>query len=343
MNIGITGLGTYLPARVLTNDDVQVLTGYDPAAKRGQSLDAWVTRYHGGRERRRAAADEATSDLATHAARAALSAAGRPAADIDLLVLATVTSDYRLPPSAAVVQANLGLQGKFLQLDSACTGFIDCVLTASALLRAGAYRRALVVCADSCQSYLDPGDWLTQTVFGDGAAAAVLDRVPDGYGFTDICSGSEGDIGHYVRILAGGSRCATSDPGGRDPRYFAAEFGDISRWGVPRMVEAAQTVLKQAGLDLSDVAWLVPHQASARMIRAAAAELGFPDERVIMTYPELGNTVGSSVALAMHAGAQQGLFRDGDLLLLTAVGAGMAWGSALYRWQDRAAQLPGTA
>jgi len=332
MNIGITGLGAYLPDRVLTNDDLEKSTGYDRQAKRGQSLDEWVARHHGGQRRHRAAPGQATSDLATRAAEAALRDADVRPDDIDLLVLATVTSDFRLPQSAAVVQANLGLQAKFLQLDSACTGFIDVVLTASALLRVGEYQRALIVCADTCGPWLDPADWLTQSVFGDGAAAAVLDQVPDGYGFTHMCSMSEGEIGHYVRILGGGSRMAQTDPAG-DPRYLRADFGEIHGWGVLRMVEASRHILKQAGLDIGDVDWVVPHQASARMIQDVVAELGIDEQHVILTYPKYGNTVGSSLPIALWEANQQCRFRHGDLLLFTAVGAGMAWGSALYRWQ----------
>lgn len=331
MNIGITGLGVYLPDTVLTNDDIEKSTGYDRQAKHGRSLDEWVARHHGGRLRHRAAPGQATSDLATKAAQAALGDADLRPEDIDLLVLATVSSDFRLPPSAAVVQANLGLQAKFLQLDSACTGFIDAALTASALLRVAEYRRALIVCADMCGPWLDPADWLTQTVFGDGAAAAVLDQVPDGYGFTHLCSMSEGELGHHVRCLAGGSRLAQTDPAG-DPRYLRADFGKITSWGVPRMVEASRRILKQAGLGIDDVDWVVPHQASARIIREATTELGIDSQQVILTYPERGNTVGSSLPIALWEADRQRRFRHGDLLLLTAVGAGMAWGAALYRW-----------
>ena len=332
MSYGIIGLGSYLPEYILTNDDIESVTTYDRSAKRGEPLDSWVRRRHGGGTRHRAAADEATSDLATHAARDALADASVSIDSIDLLVLATCTSDFRMPPTAAVVQKNLGFEGKYLQIDSACTGFIDAVHTATALMATGSYRRSLVVCADVASPWIDPQDWLTQSVFGDGAAAVVLAEVPEPAGFSHLRTGSDGGMGHLVRIGAGGSR--SPEPTGQGPseRYLDANYGRIHQWGVEHMVDAVHVVLEAADMKIDDIDWLIPHQASSRMIADAGDKLGIDSNRVIVTFPKYGNTVGSSIPLALCHAYRNGMFRPGDLLMLTAVGAGMAWGGVLYQW-----------
>ncbi|SBW29105.1 hypothetical protein FDG2_6444 [Candidatus Protofrankia californiensis] len=240
--------------------------------------------------------------------------------------MATFTGDQRLPPSAATVQTNLGMSGKFLQIDTACTGFIDALLVAKALVETGVHKRALVVCADVLTSVLDPADWLSQTVFGDAAAAVVLDTVTDGSGFGPVHSGSDSHLAEYVRIHDSGSRRPAGDS------FMRIKFGDVQRWGVQRMADAARRALEEHGLNPADVDWLVPHQASASMIKLAAAELGIDPNRVALTYPRFGNTGGSSILLAWNMLYREGLLREGDVILLCAVGAGMAWGSALYRW-----------
>lgn len=333
MATGVLGVGGYVPPQVVTNAMLEKETGFDPGDHGGASLDAWARRHHGGVERRRADGAQATSDLAAHAVGEALQDAGITVADVDLLVLATVTSDFRLPPSAAVVQEALGFSGKFLQLDSACTGFMDAVECASSLLAAGGYRRAVAVAADSTHHFLGPDDWLGRSVFGDGAGAAVIGPVPDGHGFSPFVSGSTGGLGDLVTIIAGGSRRpfrVGTDPG-RD-QYLHVDFGEVNAWGVAKMVEASKEALSRANVSLDDVDWVVPHQASARMIRSAAGALGVPMERVVLTYPEYGNTVGSSLPLALRHLVRSRQVERGHNLLFCAVGAGMAWSAAACRW-----------
>lgn len=334
MSYGIAGLGMYLPKRILTNDEIEFNSPYSRSDKKGESLDSWVRRRHGGGNRHRAAADEATSDLATRAARDALADASVTIDSIDLLVLATCTSDFRMPPSAAVVQMNLGFDGKYLQIDSACTGFIDAIHTATALMATGSYRRSLVVCADVASPWIDPHDWLTQSVFGDGAAAVVLADMREPAGFSHLRTGSDGAMGHLVRIGAGGSR--SPEPTGPGPgtggRYLDANYGRIHQWGVEHMVDSVNAVLKAADMKIEDIDWMIPHQASSRMIADAGEKLGIDSGRVIVTYPKYGNTVSSSIPLALCDAYRNGTFCPGDRLMLTAVGAGMAWGSVLYQW-----------
>ncbi|MEU5879206.1 ketoacyl-ACP synthase III [Spirillospora sp. NPDC047279] len=334
-NIGIVGVGAYLPERVLTNAEIEEFSDYDRSARRGRALHEWATRIHGGVERRRAAPDEATSDLCTKAAQVALKDAGYDAGDVDLLVLATLSNDHRLPPASAKVQHNLGFEGKFIQLDSACTGFLDAVLVGKALLETGMYARALVVCGDVTGPWLDPRDWLTQSVFGDGAGAAVLEPVADGYGLTHMVSGSDGHLGDYITIHDRGSR-PESDP------FLRIDFGKVHTWGIGRMAEAGRQVLKRAELEPADLDLVVPHQASARMVRETAEYLGVSMDKVVLTYPYVGNTVGSSVGVALHEHHSRTPIQDGDHVLLISVGAGMAWCAGLLRWGGRrSAELSG--
>lgn len=330
MNVGIVGLGGYLPETRVSNDDVEALSGYSREARGGHSLDEWVRGHHGGSTRYRAAPGQATSDLATEAAREAIADAGIDVGEVDLIVLATVTSDQRLPPSAAALQANLGSRAKYLQLDSACTGFLDCVQVAIGQMRGFGYRTALVVGADTTAFCIDPADWLTATVFGDGAGAAVLREVPEGWGFRSLVTGSDGHLGHYVCIPGGGSRLPRAD------QYLHARYKDVHVWAVRRLVRATQSAMEEAGIELKDVAWLVPHQASTAILRDSARRIGLPEEQVIVTYPLYGNTVASSLPLALRWARCEGRLEHGQWLVMAAVGAGMAWAAAAYRWLDPA-------
>lgn len=334
MTVGILGTGAYLPEEVVTNDDIEASTDYAAAGK-AIGLDEWARRNHGGVTRRRAATDQATSDLATMAAVNALADAGMDVSEVDLLVLATVTSDHRLPQSAAVVQANLGMAGKFLQLDSACTGFMDGLQVANALTSSGHARNALVVAADVTDFCLERNDWLGRSVFGDGAAAVVLGDVGDGYGFLSFVGQSEGELGHLVAVPVGGSRTPVAvDDDDRTP-YLEIDWKAIGRWGVDRMSTAVRLSLDAADLTLDDVQLVVPHQASARMIEMAGRAMGLSGEKLIVTYPEYGNTVGSSLPIALDHAARGGRLSDGDIVVMCAVGAGMAWSASVYRWGGR--------
>lgn len=335
MNVGIVGIGGYLPEKVIDNHAVEVATGYSREEKGGRSLDEWVRRRHGGSTRHRALPGQATSDLATEAALEAVADAGIRVDDVDLIVMATVTSDHRMPPSAAYVQANLGSRAKFLQLDSACTGFMDSVQVATGLMKVFGYETALVVGADTTAFCIHPSDWLSATVFGDGAGAVVVRQVPDGWGFRSFVTGSDGHLGHYVCIPGGGSRRPLScEELANGSQYINLRFSDVHTWAVDRMVMASQRAMEAAGISLADVDWLVPHQASSTLIREAAARMGLPSEKVVLTYPLYGNTVASSLPLALRWARRQGKLEHGQWLVMTAVGAGMAWAAAAYRWAE---------
>jgi 3-oxoacyl-[acyl-carrier-protein] synthase III len=334
MGTVIVGTGSYLPERVVSNDDIETWSGYDRAAK-GVSLDVWARQRHGGRSRRWVAKGQATSDLATEAARRALADARVDAEDVDLILLSTFTGDHRLPTTAGQVQANLKSKAKFLQLDTACTGFIDAALVGTGLLNTAAYHTCLVIAADILSMLHDPRDFLPQTVFGDGAGAVVLRTTPDdGYGFRSFSTGSDGDRGDYVFVPGGGSRAPLQvESLQRGEQYWRFRFSDIHPWALDRMVRSTHDALQRAGITLDQVAWIVPHQASERILREFAERMGVPESRMVITYPDHGNLSGASIPVALDVARRRGLFHDGDWLVFAAVGAGMAWGTAAYRWR----------
>lgn len=337
-SIVIAGCGSYLPARRVTNDEVEQLSGFDRKAK-GRSLDDWARLHHGGEARFWADDDEATSDLALMAAGRALDDARMEPSDLDLIVLSTFTSDHPMPSTASRVQAGLRCQAKFLQIDAACSGFIDAMWVATSLMRQHGYRSALVVAGDILSRLSAPDAFLPRTVFGDGAGAVVLTwHDDDEVGTGHFSTGSEGDRADLVLVPAGGSRRPLNaqrlDEG---EHYWQLQFGDIRSWALERLSHCTTDVIRRTGLQDCDIAWLVPHQASTTIIRDLAERLQFPMDRVVLTYPDTGNTSGASIPIALDHAKRAGRFRHGDWLVLTAVGAGMAWGAMTYRWADTSA------
>lgn len=334
MGARIIGTAGYLPKRIVTNDAIEQETIFNRAERCGRSLDEWARFYHGGVTRHAAEPGQSTAELATEAAKLALLDAGVDVGSIDLIVLTTFTGDYRLPQTAGVLQAKLGSRAKFVQIDSACTGFIDGLMVANGLMRTQGYKRALVASADVTSMLNPPGDFLTRTVFGDGAGAIVLDDSEDeNYGIRSFSCGSDGDLGEYVFAPGGGSKFpmshATVDQG---LQYWKFEFSAIAKWAVDRMVLATREVLDRARLSLDQIDLIIPHQASMKIIEQFAAAVNYPVDRIVTTYPRFGNISGASIPVALDHARRGGQLRDGDWLLMPAVGAGMAWGAVAYRW-----------
>jgi 3-oxoacyl-[acyl-carrier-protein] synthase-3 len=332
-NIVIAGCGSFLPQRRVTNDDIERMSGYDRERK-GCSLHEWAQRHHGGQTRYWADAEDATSDLALAAAAKALHDARVDASDIDLILVSTFTSDHLLPSSASRVQAGLGSKAKFLQIDAACSGFIDGMWVASGLMRQHGYRCVLLVAGDILSRLSSPGEYLPQTVFGDGAGAVVLTWQDDpAFGLFHFSTGSDGSLGDYVMVPSGGSRSPlTPERLAAGEHHWRLKFHDIKPWALERMSHCASDVMRKTGLTTSDVAWFVPHQASAAIIHGVAAQLAMPVEKVVVTYGKTGNTSGASIPVALDLAKRAGRFRKGDWVVMAAVGAGMAWGALSYRW-----------
>ena len=332
----IVGTGSYLPAQVVTNDDIEREALDFDRERAGCTLDEWCRRQMGAVRRRRVAPGEGTSDMASRAAERALEDARMNAGDVDLIVLATITSDQRVPPTAALVQRDLATSARFLQLDSACTGFVDSLMVADALLDRLGAGAALVIGTDAMSHYMDPQKFRARTIFGDGAGAVVLRNGSDArYGVKAYSTGSSGADGYMVAVPAGGTKKPITEAVlARREQYMELALKVIPPYGISKMVQATNEVLACGGITPADVDWIVPHQASCNIVTDTAKALDLPMHKFVMNFSEVGNTSAASVPIALDQANRQGCFRDGESLIMPAVGAGMAWGAAYVVWQD---------
>jgi 3-oxoacyl-[acyl-carrier-protein] synthase III len=318
--IGITGLGTHVPERVLTNDELARLV---------DTTDEWIVERTGIRERRIAAPDEALTDIALPAARAALAEAETDAADIDLLICATVTPDMMFPTSSALLADELGMpKAAAYDLLAGCTGFVYALAQAYAMLSAGLSKRALVVGGDVLSKILDWEDRATLVLFGDGAGAVVMEPVDHG-GFLGFELGADGGGGEHLWLPGSGSRHF------EDPDAFVKMNGrEVFKFATRIMVYSAEQILAECGKTVEDIDVYIPHQANKRIIDYAAGKLGIPPEKTVVNVDRFGNTSSGSIPLALTDARIEGRLRDGALILMTGMGAGLTWGSALIEWTN---------
>lgn len=313
----IIGTGSYLPARIVRNDEL---------AARLDTSDAWIVERTGIRERRIAAEGELTSDLGTAAARRALEAASLAPNDVDLIVLATATPDETFPATATAIQAKLGMtRGTAFDVAAVCSGFIFALSVAESLLRTGAGRTALVIGAETFSRILDWDDRGTAVLFGDGAGAVVLRMEEGGAGILATRLRTDGRHSRLLYVDGGPSSTRTTG-------HLRMAGREVFRHAVVNLAEILSETMAAAGLPLSAIDWLVPHQANARIIDATARKLGLPMDRVILTVDRHANTSAASVPLALDEAARACRFRPGDLVALEAMGGGFAWGAAAVRW-----------
>jgi 3-oxoacyl-[acyl-carrier-protein] synthase-3 len=318
--IGITGLGTHVPERVYTNADLEEFV---------DTTDEWIVERTGIRERRFAEKDEALTDIAAPAARAALAEAGADPASIDLIIVATVTPDMMFPTSSALLADQLGMpDAAAYDLLAGCTGFMYGIAQAYAMLSSGLARRALVVGGDVLSKILDWEDRSTLVLFGDGAGAVVMEPVGDG-GFLGFELGADGGGGENLWLPGSGSRHFD------DPDSFVKMNGrEVFKFATRVMVSSAEKILEECGLDVGEVDVYVPHQANKRIIDHAARKLGIPEERTVVNVDRYGNTSSGSIPLALADAKADGRLRGGELVLMTGMGAGLTWGSALIEWTE---------
>ena len=323
----ILGTGAYVPARVLTNDELST---------RLDTTDEWIRTRTGIIERHIASPDEATSDLALNAARAALVDAKLSPADIDLLIIATITPDQQIPATACMVQHKLGLATTTtcLDINAACSGFIYAMELASAMISTGRYRHALIIGAEKLSSIVDWQDRTTCVLFGDGAGAAVLGPADgQGTGILGTKLGAFGENADLLQIPRGGSRAPlTQETIGAREHFLKMKGKEIFKIAVRAMDEAARDILEQHGLTADQVACVIPHQANLRIIEAIAQYLELPPERFYVNLDRYGNTSAASIPIALDEARRLGRIKRGDLTLLVAFGAGLTYGSALIRW-----------
>jgi len=318
----VTGCGSYLPARVLTNDEL---------AKSVDTSDEWIRQRTGIRQRHIAAEGELTSDLGLAAARAALVAAGLDGDDVDLVVCATTTPDETFPATATRIQAELGMtRGAAFDVQAVCSGFVYALAVADNFIRLDQAKRVVVIGAETFSRILDWQDRTTCVLFGDGAGAVVLEAgdgegTPRDRGILSTHIYSDGR--HHDALYVDGGPSSTGTVG-----HVRMEGREVFRHAVVRMAEAIDAALAANGLDPGDIDWLVPHQANLRIIEAMARRLNLPDDRVVITVDRHANTSAASIPLALAEAVGDGRIQSGDLLLLEAMGGGFAWGSALIRW-----------
>ncbi|MFD2143017.1 beta-ketoacyl-ACP synthase III [Ancylobacter oerskovii] len=318
----VRGVGAYLPARTLSNADL---------AQMVDTSDEWIVQRTGIRERHIAADDEVTSDLAIRAARAALDNAGLKPEDIDLIVLATSTPDNTFPASAVTVQAGLGItHGAAFDVQAVCSGFVYALATADNFLKAGSFRRALVIGAETFSRILDWSDRTTCVLFGDGAGALVLEAVPT-TGAPDergvLTSHLRSDGRHKNKLYVDGGVSSTKTTG-----FLRMEGREVFRHAVGMITDVITDAYNATGLDSSTIDWFVPHQANRRIIDASAVKLGIAPEKVVLTVDRHGNTSAASIPLALATAVGDGRIKAGDIVLLEAMGGGFTWASALVRW-----------
>ena len=320
VHVTITGLGAHVPERVLTNHELAELV---------DTSDEWIVTRTGIRERRIAAETEALSDLALPAVRQALDQAGTDGKDIDLLIVATVTPDMMFPSTAAILADRLGAaDAAAYDLSAGCTGFMYALAQAYGMLAGGLARRALVVGGDVLSRILDWSDRSTLILFGDGAGAVVLEPSEEA-GFLAFELGADGAGGEDLWLPGSGSRLF-EDP----DRLVKMNGREVFKFATRVLVSSGEAVLDRAGVRIEDVDVYVPHQANVRIIDHATKKLGVPSERVVVNVDRFGNTSSGSIPLALADAQADGRLQAGKLVLMTGMGAGLTWGSALMRWTE---------
>jgi len=323
--VSIIGTGSYLPERVMTNQEI---------AKLVETSDDWITTRTGIKERRIAAEGESTSDMAAGAARAAMENAGISADQIDLIIVATVTPDMFFPSTACFVQSKIGARNAAcFDVSAACSGFLYALEIAQQFITSHTYDTILVIGAEKLSSIVDWTDRNTCVLFGDGAGAAVLRHRGGGHGIVSTFMASDGGLSDILYIPGGGSRFPISKENA-DQRLNSIRMNgkETYKHAVTSMLDAAQKALADANLHSDDLACIIPHQANLRIIEAIAHRLNLPLERFMVNLDRYGNTSAAAVAIALDEANRTGRMKVGDYVLLVVFGGGLTWASSVIQW-----------
>jgi len=337
MRAAIRGTGSYLPERVVDNDEIEQRASDFDRARSGSSLDEWVRDRIGVTSRRWVAPGQGCTDMATRAARAALDDAGLAGADLELIVVSTFTDDHGLPQSVSLVQRDLGSEAKCIQLDAACAGFLDGVAVASGLMTTLGYRNALVVHSEVMSALENPDRFLMQAIFGDGAGAAVLQPAEhDEEGLHTIETFTDGTKADWVHA-GGGLLSMPHDVEDLDAFYLMVDNQSVFPFAVEKMASSLRSVVERDGRALDEVDWVIAHQAGVNITRGVAEDVGIDPDRFLMTLDHTGNTSGATIPIALDHFNRLGTLAEGDYVVFPAVGAGMTWGAASCTWSSTAA------
>src|SRR5262252_5618411 len=321
----IAGVGSYVPAKILTNADLEKMV---------DTTDEWITTRTGITERRIAARDEFTSDLGAQAALKAMQRAGVTGEQIDLIVVATITPDMPFPSTAALIQHKIGAhRAAAFDLEAACSGFIYGLEVAQQFIMSRTYDTVLVIGAEKLSSIVDWKDRNTCVLFGDGAGAAVLQNRPNAHGLLTAVMGADGRKADLLFMAGGGSRCpATTESVASRLHYLRMEGKETFKNAVQAMQTAAEEAMRRCEIDITRIKCIIPHQANRRIIDAVGERLGAKPEQLFVNLHKYGNTSAASVAIALDEAASSGRLHRGDLILLIVFGAGLTWGAAVIEW-----------
>ena len=324
-SVGIIGIGTYVPEKILTNKDLEKIV---------DTSDEWIVDRTGIKERRIAEPTIATSDLAARAAQNALLDAGVSADEIDLIIVATATPDMLFPSTACLVQDKIkASKAAAFDLSAGCSGFVYGLVTGSQFIKTGLYKKVLVIGAESLSKILDWTDRNTCVLFGDGAGAAVLSEVESGYGILGVELGADGSGGDLLKVPGGGSRLpATAESVSNRQHFLQMSGSDVFKFAIKVMGEAAVKALENSGLTNEDIDCLIPHQANNRIIQSAAKRLKVPMEKVIVNVDKYGNTSAASIPIAMNEAINNNRIKKDDVIVLVGFGAGLTWASCVIKW-----------
>ncbi len=324
-SVGILGLGSHVPEKILTNKDMEKIV---------ETSDEWIVERTGIRERRIVDSETATSDLAAKAAAEALENAKVKPEEIDLIIVATATPDMFFPSVACLVQEQLkAVNAAAFDLAAGCSGFVYGVVTGSQFIKSGLYKKVLVIGAETLSKVMDWTDRNTCVLFGDGAGAAVLGEVQDGFGILGSDLGSDGSGGALLQLPGGGSRNpATLETIEQRLHYIQMSGNDVFKFAIKIMGETALKSLDNAGIAHESVDCLVPHQANIRIIQSAAKRLKLPMEKVMVNVDKYGNTSAASIPIALNEAVKSGKIKNGDVVVLVGFGAGLTWASCVMKW-----------
>jgi 3-oxoacyl-[acyl-carrier-protein] synthase-3 len=323
--VSIIGTGSYLPEKALTNAELEKMV---------ETSDDWITSRTGIRERRIAAAGEFTSDLAANAAKAAIENAEIKPEEIDLIIVASITPDMCMPSTACIVQTKIGAtKAACFDISAACSGFLYAIEIAQQFITSQTFNTILVIGADKLSSIVDWKDRNTCVLFGDGAGAAILRHRAHGHGVIATRMGSNGELAELLHVPGGGSACPiTPENAGQNLATIRMKGAETFKYAVNAMVDSARQVLDDAGLEPSDLACVIPHQANLRIINAVAERLELPLDRLMVNLDRFGNTSAAAVAIALDEANRTGRMKVGDYVLLVVFGGGLTWASSVIQW-----------
>lgn len=322
---GITVTGMSVPEKVLTNFQLEKIV---------DTSDEWIRTRSGIERRHIAPPDKTTSDYATEAAQQALARRGLDASKIDLIILATVTGDFLTPPTSAIIQDRLGaVNAAVFDLSAGCTGWVEALAVAHAFVVSGKYKHVLVIGAELLSRIANYTDRSTCVLFGDGAGAALVEEVDQGFGILDFHLSADGSKAEWLYIPAGGAKePLTAESLVTNKNKLVMMGNDVFKFAVKAMEDEVKLLVDRAGLTMEDIDWLGPHQANIRIIEAAAKKLGIPMGKVLLNIKEFGNTSVASIPMVLHQSVDSGKIKRGDNIILVAIGAGLTSGAVLTRW-----------